>query len=82
MTVAELIAKLQECDSDAVIGAPGHLGPELIEDAQVSIGWWCPGLLHDGRDDFWEDGERCATAEGVYQPRPQDVRAVYLRIGG
>jgi hypothetical protein len=82
MTVAELIAKLQECNPTAVVAAPADLGPALLEDADVAIGWWCPALLSDGRDDFWGETERCATPEGVYQPRPQDVRAVYLRIGG
>lgn len=82
MTVAELIAKLQACDPAAVVAAPGANCPELLEDADVESGWFCPGLLLDSGDDFWGDGERCSTPEGVYQPRPEDVRAVYLRIGG
>lgn len=83
MTVAELIAKLQACDPAAVVAAPGADHPALLEDARVESGWFCPGLLDDGGDDFWGDGERCSSfPEGVYRPRPEDVRAVYLRIGG
>jgi hypothetical protein len=80
MTVAELIAKLQACDPAAVVATPGVNYPELLDGVQVVGGWFCPGLLRDGGDDFWGDDERCSTPEGVYQPRPEDVRAVYLRI--
>jgi hypothetical protein len=81
MTVAELIAKLQECDPNALVAGSGDDGPALLEETSVKSGWWCPALLTDGYDDFWGEGERCSsTPSGVYEPRPQDFRAVYLKF--
>jgi hypothetical protein len=80
VTVAELIAKLQECDPDALVVGPGEDGPALLEGASVKSGWWCPELVSGHIDDFWGDGDRCSTPSGVYEPRPQDGRAVYIKF--
>lgn len=82
MTVAELISKLQGLDQEAVVvGHPDGI-IALLEDVDVEAGWFCPSLIHSGGDDFWSDTERCGSPSGVYEPRPQDVRAVRLRCEG
>lgn len=79
MTVAELITLLQQHDPDAIVTGDANDYVEPYDGVSVRAGWYCPGLLSNGGDDFWADGERCSSwPDGVYHPRPEDRRAIHI----